>query len=151
VARVPQQVLWLQFQIIEKENDMKKAKIKLLSVLVILAFFVQACNNDQEEVGFSDDLDDIINDVSVSGNGIAHEWTHMFLELERYSQGRPNASARGMAYIYLAAYETVAPGMKNHRSIESELDGFSIDGDVRAEVINWKVALNTTFAKPANW
>lgn len=126
---------------------MKKGKIKLLSVLVMLAFFAQACTNEQEELGFSETLGDIIDEVSITGNGIAHEWTGLLLELERYSQGRPNASARGLAYIYLASYETVAPGMENHSSIDNQLRGLRIQDDVRAEEVNWEVALNTCFSR----
>ncbi len=126
---------------------MKKAKIKLLSVVAVLLVFVQACTNEQEELGFNDALDEIIDDVSVTGNGIAHEWTDLLLELERYASGRPNASARALAYIYLATYETVAPGMENYGSIDRELRGLRIDDDVRAEEVNWLVALNTCFAR----
>lgn len=126
---------------------MKKAKIKLLSVLAMVMLLVQACTNDQEELGFNDALGDIIDDVSITGNGIAHEWTDLMLELERYSSGRPNASARALAYIYLASYETVAPGMENYASIDRQLRGFRIDDGVRAEEVNWQVALNTCFAR----
>lgn len=126
---------------------MKKAKIKLLSVLAMVLMFMQACTNDQEELGFSDSLGDIIDDVSITGNGIAHEWTDLLLELERYSSGRPNASARALAYIYLASYETVAPGMENYGSIDGQLRGLRIQNSVRAEEVNWQVALNTCFAR----
>lgn len=126
---------------------MKKAKIKLLSVLVMVLMFMQACTNDQEELGFSDTLGDIVDDVSITGNGIAHEWTDLMLELERYSSGRPNASARALAYIYLASYETVAPGMENYGSIDGQLRGLRIQNSVRAEEVNWQVALNTCFAR----
>ncbi|MCE7994860.1 MAG: vanadium-dependent haloperoxidase [Roseivirga sp.] len=126
---------------------MKKAKIKLLGVLAMVMLFVQACTNDQEELGFNDALGDIIEDVSVTGNGIAHEWTDLLLQLERYSSGRPNASARALAYIYLASYETVAPGMENYSSIDRQLRGLRIDDEVRAEDVNWLVALNTCFAR----
>lgn len=126
---------------------MKKEKIKLLSVAAVLLMLIQACTNEQEELGFNDALDEIIDDVSVTGNGIAHEWTDLLLELERYSSGRPNASARALAYIYLASYETVAPGMENYGSIDRQLRGLRIQDDVRAEEVNWLVALNTCFAR----
>lgn len=126
---------------------MKKAKIELLGVLATVMLLVQACTNDQEELGFNDALGDIIEDVSITGNGIAYEWTDLMLELERYSSGRPNASARALAYIYLASYETVAPGMENYGSIDRQLRGLRIQDDVRAEEVNWQVALNTCFAR----
>lgn len=126
---------------------MKKAKLTLLSILLALAVSIQGCTNEQE-TGI-DGLEDLfeLEDISVVGNGIAHEWTDLMLELERYSQGRPNASARGLAYIYLAAYETAVPGMTNYISLDHKLGGLRIRDDNRAEEVNYQIALNTCFAK----
>jgi len=125
---------------------MKKAKLTLLSLIMALAISLQGCNNDQELIDGLDGLD-IAEDISITGNGIAHEWTDLMLELERYSQGRPNASARALAYIYLAAYETAVPGMVNYVSNDDRLRGLRIRDNVRAEDVNYQVALNTCFAK----
>ena len=126
---------------------MKNVKMRLLPVL-FAAFFVQACANDQEPLGdIINDLDDITNDISIEGNGIVHVWTDLLLELERYSAGRPNASARSLAYIYLATYETVVPGLDNYRSLDDELRGLRIRNGERADEVDYQVALNACFAK----
>ena len=127
---------------------MKKAKLILLSIIMVLAVSIQGCENAQDPgVDGLNDLQDFNEDLSVAGNGIASEWTGLMLELERYSQGRPNASARGLAYIYLAAYETAVPNMTNYFSLDSKLRGLRIRDNVRADEVNYQIALNTCFAK----
>lgn len=126
---------------------MKKGKNNWLSLVALVLFFLQSCASENESLGIEDVLGDVTEDVSVTGNGIAHEWTDLLLELERYSAGRPNASARALAYIYLASYETVAPGMENYGSIHQQLRGLRIQNNFRAEEVNWQLALNTCLAR----
>ncbi len=127
---------------------MKKTTIKLIYLFIGLAIFLQACT-DQEDpiIDIGQDVEELNQDITLVGNDIVHEWTELMLQLERYSQGRPNAMARALAYIYLAAYETAVPGMENYRSIDGKLRGLHIDNDEIREEINWELALNTTFAR----
>ena len=126
---------------------MKNVKMRLLPLL-FGAFLIQACANDQEPLSdVIDDLTDITSDVSIEGNGIVHVWTDLLLELERYSAGRPNASARSLAYIYLATYETVVPGLDEYRSLDDELRGLRIRNGERADEVDYQVALNACFAR----
>jgi len=68
--------------------------------------------------------------VSEVDNTVAIEWMNLFLEIERYAGGmRPNASARAIAYINLAAYETAVPGMPNYLSNSRQLQGLNIQGN----------------------
>ena len=94
-------------------------------------------------------MDDITSttDLSMAGNAVVHEWTNLLLELERYSAGRPNASARSMAYIYLAAYETVVPGLENYRSLDGSIRNLRIRDSERAEEVDYQIALNAAFAR----
>ena len=59
----------------------------------------------------------------------------------------PHASARALAYIHLATYETVVPGMPDYISNDDRLQGFRIRNNERADNINWKIALNSCYAK----
>ena len=80
-------------------------------------------------------------------NALVVQWTELMLELERYALGmRPNASARAMAYIHLAVYETVQPGMPEYRSTQEDLRGFRIRNEPRDRNINWQIALNAAYA-----
>ncbi|MFY0591910.1 vanadium-dependent haloperoxidase [Roseivirga sp.] len=124
---------------------MKKAKLTLLSLVISMAFVIQSCNNDEEIIDGFDETE--IDDISITGNGIAHEWTDLMLRLEQYSQGRPNASARALAYIYLTAYETAVPGMTNYISVDERLRGLRIRDSERADEVDYQIALNTAFAK----
>lgn len=125
---------------------MKRTKIALYGVFMAVGLFFQACNNDDSLDG-AETPNDLDEEISVIGNDIAHEWTDLLLELERYSQGRPNASARALAYIYLAGYETVVPGMEGYESLDDDLRGLRIRDSERAEEVSYRVALNTCFAK----
>ncbi|WP_141719771.1 vanadium-dependent haloperoxidase [Roseivirga misakiensis] len=124
---------------------MKKAKLTLLSLIMSLAFVIQGCNNDEEIIDGIDDSQS--EDISITGNGIAHEWTDLMLRLEQYSQGRPNGSARALAYIYLTAYETAVPGMENYISNDARLRGLRIRDSERADEVNFQIALNTAFSR----
>ena len=45
-------------------------------------------------------------------NDVVAGWTDLYLDIERYLPGfRPAATARALAYINMAAYETAIPGM----------------------------------------
>lgn len=127
---------------------MKKARIGLMCLCAGI-LMLQACSDENEPLGdIVNDLDNVSasEDLSLAGNGIIHEWTDLLLELEQYASGRPNASARALAYIYLAAYETAAPGMEEYRSLEKELRGLRISNRERASEIDYQIALNASFA-----
>ncbi|MEM6398174.1 MAG: vanadium-dependent haloperoxidase [Bacteroidota bacterium] len=82
---------------------------------------------------------------------LIRDWTDLMLEVERYATGmRPNASARALAYMYLASYEAAVPGMRAHRSAQSALSGLNIDPQELDEPIHWGIAINTALARSLN-
>ena len=121
---------------------MRSIRIKLFLALVISTLLFQSCNDD-----------DVINEnneenlASAIDNDIVHAWTDLMLELERYASGRPNGIARGLAYIYLASYETALSDMPEYLSNTERLSGLTIDPAERAENIDVQLALNSCFAK----
>ncbi len=120
----------------------------MIYLIVILAMVFQACDNQETfDIETEVNAGEINEDLSLEGNILVQEWTDLFIELERYSEGRPNASARSTAYIYLAAYEAVVPGMSNNTSNEDRLRGFNIRQSEKAEEISYRIALNACFAQ----
>ena len=83
--------------------------------------------------------------VSSLSADVLTEWTDLFLELDRYATGmRPNATARAIGYINLAAYEVAVPGMRDYLSNEGRLPGLRIGNN--SQNVNWNIALNTAYA-----
>lgn len=124
---------------------MNSIKIKSLFLLLISALVFEACNDEEivenNNEGTQDDA------VATLSNDIVHEWTDLMLELERYSSGRPNGSARALAYIYMASYETAVPFMSDFTSNSRRLDGLVIDENEMADEIDVEIALNRCFSK----
>ena len=75
------------------------------------------------------------------------EWSDVFLKLDRYATGmRPNATARAIAYINLAAYEVAAPFMDRYESQSRRLQGLRINDRERDRDTKLLVALNSAYA-----
>lgn len=90
-------------------------------------------------------------DVSRINNDIVYQWTNKMLSVEQYASGmRPNASARALAYMSLAAYETAVSGMRDNVSTTNRLEGLSIRNNERPRNINWEIALNACYADVVN-
>lgn len=91
------------------------------------------------------------DNVASLNNELVNDWTDLMLELERYAAGmRPNASARALAYIHLATYETAVPGMRNFKSNVSRLNGLKIKTQEVPRNVNWEIALNACYADVIN-
>lgn len=79
------------------------------------------------------------------------DWIDLFLELDRYAEGmRPNATARALAYIHLAAYETMVPGLPDFTSNSGRIPDFEIRGNKDLPKIEWRLALNSCYASVLN-
>ena len=85
--------------------------------------------------------------VSQLSSELLRDWTDLFLELDRYAYGmRPNATARAIAYINLASYETAVPKMRNFSSNSGRLEGLDIDQSEAPRRLNVEIALNACYA-----
>ena len=127
---------------------MQIMKRQIFTMMMVLGFLV-SCNDDEHLVGTDvvDTTDEVTVDVTLSNGHLAYEWTNLLLDLERYAQGRPNGSARAMAYIYLTAYETVVPNMEGYQSMDDRFRGLRIRSSELEEDVNFDLALNTAFAE----
>lgn len=133
---------------------------KFFCFFIFLLFLASSCRKDD----VADFPDDHVVTFNYQGNGdgqhqpgdnhhhgsvkIVTDWIDLFLELDRYAEGmRPNATARALAYIHLAAYETMVPAFPDYESNRGHLPGFEITGDAPLKDIEWPLALNTCYAK----
>lgn len=96
-------------------------------------------------LGNEDPNQTIVNAITST---IVIQWSDVFLELDRYATGmRPNATARAIAYINLAAYEVAVPFMDKYRSNSNRLRGLSINANEKGRRAKLIVALNSSYAK----
>ncbi|MEM6379648.1 MAG: hypothetical protein AAF705_15705, partial [Bacteroidota bacterium] len=135
-------------------------KFKLLALFAVLVCLFQSCAEDQNftttdfRITDENELNDRPGserppgqDLAALDHNVTSQWIDLFLELERYAGGmRPNASARAMAYIALAAYETGAPAMPDFESNSGRIPGFRISTEALTPEIDWEMALNACYA-----
>ncbi len=129
---------------------MRYEKIKLPVFCLIAFLFFSACTKDEDIFDNTGGGEEPTAGESVAAldHTILHDWTEQMLVVERYATGmRPNASARAFAYIYLAAYETAAPGMLDHGSTEDLLRDFNIRNSELPDEVDWELALNSALAE----
>lgn len=135
--------------------------IRLFTLLGMVFLLLHACTKDEDFTvsesnfntgnGRTDGPNDREgrgeNEVAILGDNVPLQWMNLFLELERYAAGmRPNASARAIAYINLAAYETAVPGMRDFVSNSSLIPGFNLRENGSQDNLDWEVALNSCYA-----
>ncbi|MEM6879578.1 MAG: vanadium-dependent haloperoxidase [Bacteroidota bacterium] len=140
---------------------MNSSRLFLYSCLGSFLFLVAACAEDDAVIIPEDDVTAISDPTEGSDNpeesgthlanldvNFLHDWTELLLEVERYATGmRPNASARALAYIYLAGYEAAVPGMDDHRSATDAIRGFNVNPDRANGSLHWGIAINTALAR----
>lgn len=99
-------------------------------------------NDDDDDDDAEFDMDTESLDAS-----IPTAWTDLFLEIDRYAEGmRPTATARALAYIHLAAYETAAPAMRDYDSAERIVRGLNISTNDFSRDVDVELALNKAYA-----
>lgn len=131
---------------------MKKLNVKFVIALLLVAVFFQSCSEDEGFISNeSSDVGEIIDDpadLSDSTSSLISDWMTLWLDLDQHTTGmRPNATARSLAYINLAAYETAVFSMENYVSNENKLSGLRISENNRSNNVDVNVALNTCYAE----
>jgi hypothetical protein len=92
---------------------MTTSNLKWILGLVFALVVFESCETDDDQ--FNTVLNESI--VSDETTQLIVEWNGLFLKLDRYTFGmRPNATARALAYMHLAAYETVVDDMTDFTS-----------------------------------
>lgn len=73
-------------------------------------------------------------------------WNDKFVELDRYAKGyRPGTGPRALAYLGLAAYESVVPGMPDHNSMASLYNGLSLPQADKNKEYYWPACVNASY------
>ncbi len=127
---------------------MIKLNFKPVVLLCLAIFSFYSCNNDDDiQVEPEEEFTENGLSAKLLQSDVVVDWMDLFLEVERYCEGmRPNVSARAIAYINLAAYETAAPGMIDLASNDGRLPGFNITNNLGDKQIDWNIALNACYA-----
>lgn len=119
---------------------MKLFQSKQLVLTFLLCVIFISCNTDDTTYVSQDGMSD-------QTTQLIFDWNDLWLEIDRYAYGmRPTASARALAYIHMAAYETSVYDMSEYSSNTIWLSGLHIDDEERAEQIDLKIALNSCYA-----
>lgn len=136
-------------------------------IIILTVVLVQSCAKDELDVleigeTGTDDVETVAQDSLTArrqnnrNNGLnpseetvqlITQWNDLWLVLDRYTDGlRPNTTARALAYIHLAGYETAVSDMEGYGSTRNQLQGFDLDQDDRADNVDRNLALNTCYA-----
>ena len=86
--------------------------------------------------------------VAQSSAQLAIDWFQLDLQLVQQTPGfSPPAAARALAYVSLALYESVVPGMPGHRSLAGQLNELdSLPWAQPDEVLHWPTVANAAMA-----
>lgn len=108
----------------------------------ILLFLVSCSKDPNEGPGKS-------GKVSEYDSELAVRWNELYLDLERHTPGyRPPVSGRALAYISLAAYESVWPGMaESHRSVGRTFAGLELPEAAPGLSYHWPSSLVAAYVR----
>lgn len=121
-------------------NSLHKFRLRhiLMALLVCIAVF--SCKDDDNpaptEVGL------VKNETAE----VPQAWMALFLELDQYAQDfRPGPTARALAYMNLAAYESVMDGMPEFNSLQDRYTNLSMP-KMENQEYHYPTVLNTVYA-----
>lgn len=127
----------------KRNFDLKR--ISLATVCAVMLLFQTACKKDKPEI------EDPIETNSVLAKNydaeVAVQWNTLYLHVSRYAPGyRPPVSARALAYIGLAAYQTAQPGMPEYRNMAQNYAGLNLPVPDYGQTYHWPLAVNAAYA-----
>lgn len=117
--------------------------LKWQPLMVGLILLVAGCARDEEPNPSE------FGETNQYSHETALRWNEVFLDLERFTPGyRPPVSARALAYVGLAAYESVLPGMENdYNSMEDFFPGLDLPEPETGQSYHWPTSLVAAYAK----
>lgn len=112
-------------------------------IVLLLMFGVFACQKESPVL-----LPDELPKTADFDNEVALEWMQFYLEIERYTPGYlPPVSARASAYICLAAYQAVVPGMaESYNSLQSTFPAMKLPEAESGQEYHWPTALHAAYS-----
>lgn len=114
-------------------------QIFTLSVIIVLTTF--SCRKDEVDLVPFEEASEFSNEVAL-------DWMSFYTEIERFTPGyRPPVSARTVAHIGLAGYESVVRGMPDYNSLSSLYFGLSVPNIQSGVEYHWPTCLHAAYAK----
>lgn len=113
---------------------------KLLVCSLACLFFLPSCVKDDATVDVA-----LVNKLSNEKGQISTEWINLSLELTKETPGfTVPVAARTFAYIGLGMYEVLVPGMKDYKSMQGKLAGFTTGTmhEVTTGNLDWALSFN---------
>ncbi len=128
---------------------MKRIFLNKLLLLFLSTSLFFSCVKDEDLISLNTDLtEDTETLLTDETTRLITEWNTLWLELDRYATGmRPNVTARALAYIHLAAYETVVHEIEDYTTNTTRLPNLDIDFSLREGDVDAQIALNTLYAQ----
>lgn len=121
---------------------MKKNSLLLSLLLLSVMTFMSSCKDD-----VTDPSDNSFKKAAEYSNEVPLRWNTFILDLERYTPGyRPPIAARTHAYIGLAVYETLIPGMPEYRSFGNYYSGLTLPVAEADKEYHYPTAANSAYA-----
>ncbi|NOT38397.1 MAG: hypothetical protein HOP11_13580 [Saprospiraceae bacterium] len=113
----------------------------LMAAMAGLLFFTSCVKN--ENINYSESKTQQLKNLT---NDLAVQWMNLSMTLTKETPGFTSpVAARSYAYISLAMYELIVPGMSNYRSMQGVLQGFdkgSMKNPNSYGEISWEASLN---------
>ena len=120
---------------------MKKANLYLIFYSLLFSVIMVGCNRETDEP-----TPVKVRTVKDYSADITYAWNnHYFGIIKRTPGYRPPISARALAHIGLAAYEAVAPGMKEYQSIAGNFPTLKIPKIEVGKDYHWGVCANAAY------
>lgn len=140
---------------------MNTKSLKGILLVTIMTLLLQSCAKDDESIDDnlidatenSEEEDSTTPTIETSSltdetTQLVVDWNELWLELDQFTVGmRPNATARALAYIHLAVYETAVYSMNGYTSNTTRLQGLNISNNRRDTNINLNLAINSCYAQ----
>ncbi len=121
-------------------NTFHKNSFPLLLVLAMAFVLMTGCKSDDNA---SPDEVDLVKNEDAS---VPLEWMKLFLKIDRYTEDfRPGPSSRALAYINLAAYESVMKGMPDYKSLNDLYPELSMP-DAGNSTYHYPTVVNAVYA-----
>ncbi len=116
--------------------------LRILFLLVVTVIFSR-CGKEEPNSGIAP----VYNDATSFDNEVATEWNKQMLEMERYTDGyKCPVAARSLAYINLAGYESIVPGMTDqYNSIADKYLQILIPSILSEESYVWPIVMNSCY------
>ncbi|WP_452223373.1 vanadium-dependent haloperoxidase [Lacinutrix chionoecetis] len=125
---------------------MKNQLIKISFLMVVITTVFQSCSDDDVNTIVEESEESVV--FTDATTQLIYDWNELWLELDRFTNGmRPNATARALGYIHLAAYETAVTDMAGYTSNEDRLEELNIDFSQREDNVDLNLALNIAYAE----